>query len=301
MIRRPTIETKINHERWLVSYSDFITLLFAFFVVMYSVSQVNESKYKILSETLGKEFSSNTTENQSTDNDDVIPQNNEPIALNELHDQITDALNDLLNQEKIKVSANEHWVDIELNAKLLFVSASAEPNQQAREIFTDLAAVLQPHTNAIAIAGHTDNVPINNGKYVDNWELSSARAVSIVNLLARDGVSPERLSAVGYGEYRPIADNSSEQGRAENRRVVVRVSKEAALLPAQTTDELFETSLSDETPLQEKSDAPEASLTPSPEPEPSETPTSDITPVKLKGGGLLFTSDPDLPRIRQRE
>lgn len=280
MRRRSPIETKINHERWLVSYSDFITLLFAFFVVMYSVSQVSESKYRVLSETLQSAFKKPQTE-------PVLGTPN-VATVQQLESELTEVLQGLLGDGVQSIRGNESWVEIEINANVLFDSASAEPSAEAKRIFSDVADVLAPADNAVAVSGHTDNIPIRNARYTSNWELSSARAVAVVNLLAYGGVRPERLSAIGYGEYQPIAKNTTAEGRAQNRRVVLRVARSQVAAPRAGAEEIVgvapvlasEPAVAD--PIEEPS--PGTSVTVLQE--------NAVAPIKLPNGGLLFTNDP---------
>lgn len=117
------------------------------------------------------------------------------------------------------------WLELELSSSLLFPSGDAIPHQDAFDIIEKISAILAPFDNPIQIEGFTDNMPISTAQYPTNWELSAARAASIVRMLAMDGVQPERLAAVGYGEFQPIADNTDAVGRARNRRVVLVISK----------------------------------------------------------------------------
>ncbi|MDF3936786.1 flagellar motor protein MotD [Pseudomonas citronellolis] len=240
MARRPPREEHENHERWLVSYADFITLLFAFFVVMYSISSINEGKYKILSETLTGVFNQpdrsikpipvgddrpRTTQQPN----DSMQQGGETQADGDPLTQIADAVRaqfgELIKSDQLSVRGNELWIEITLNSSLLFPSGDAMPADAAFDIIDKVAGILAPFQNPIHVEGFTDNVPIHNGQYPTNWELSTARAASIVRLLAQDGVNPGRLAAVGYGEFQPVADNASAEGRARNRRVVLVISR----------------------------------------------------------------------------
>jgi chemotaxis protein MotB len=270
MVRRRQREIHVNNERWLVSYADFITLLFAFFVVMYSISQVNQSKYRVLSETFITAFNQPNDANpkpqaqqdasapvispidmgkaavNAADSAPLVDNNNPATidanaAANTTADstaktqtadeltQISDLVNEkfaqLINDQMIKVSSNELWLQIELNDSILFSSGGVETSPQAQVIFTEIASILKNYENPIQIEGFTDNVPIRNSRYPTNWELSSARATEIVKFLAAQGVAPERLAAVGYGEFQPLASNATEVGRAQNRRVAVMVAK----------------------------------------------------------------------------
>ncbi len=273
MAHRRRQEVHVNQERWLISYADFITLLFAFFVVMYSISQVNDSKYRVLSDTFVEAFHTSANESAQSDqqqnaspSDDVInpidmvktagqPADNDqqkpeisdhatdapPVdtaassmpdkaikgtdELAQISDLVTEKFTQLINDEMIQVSSNELWLQIELKDSILFSSGSADTSEQAQKIFDEIAGILKNYSNPVQVEGFTDNIPIKSVKYPTNWELSTARASAIVKYLATKGVAPERMSAVGYGEYQPVAENVTEQGRAQNRRVAIMVAK----------------------------------------------------------------------------
>ncbi len=224
--RRKPVEAKVSSDRWLVSYADFITLLFAFFVVMYSVSQVNETEYRELSETLSATFERRS---QATPGERVgQPGDGKLVAIAELARTIEAALAELIEAKQVTVRSTEEWVEISVNANLLFDTASASPSAEARQIFAEVSTLLAPYDNGIKVSGHTDNLPIHNKQFANNWELSAARATSVVELLRQNGVAPQRLAAIGYGEFQPLADNSTEAGRAQNRRVVLQVARRQA-------------------------------------------------------------------------
>ncbi|RJG09829.1 flagellar motor protein MotD [Pseudomonas cavernicola] len=240
MTRRRHHEEHENHERWLVSYADFITLLFAFFVVMYSISSINEGKYKILSDTLVGVFNQPdraikpipvgeerplTTEPERMQDEDNARDQDPSKALQEITDSVRAAFGELIKAEQLTVRGNELWVEIELNSSLLFTSGDAIPNDAAFTLIEKVSKILAPYENPVHVEGFTDNLPIKTAQFPTNWELSSARAASIVRMLAMDGLNPARLAAVGYGEFQPIADNASADGRARNRRVVLVISR----------------------------------------------------------------------------
>jgi chemotaxis protein MotB len=257
MVRRRRQEVHVNQERWLISYADFITLLFAFFVVMYSISQVNDSKYRVLSDTFIEAFNqpANTQKNsepqenispstviitpidmgKTTVTETTPPDVAEPVTpdepiktsdeLAQISDLVTEKFTQLINDQMIQVSSNELWLQIELKDSILFSSGSADTSEQAQKIFDEIAGILKSYSNPVQVEGFTDNIPIKSVKYPTNWELSTARASAIVKYLVSKGVAPERLSAVGYGEYQPVAANDTEQGRAQNRRVTIMVAK----------------------------------------------------------------------------
>ncbi len=343
MPRRRPVEINVHHERWLVSYSDFITLLFAFFVVMYSISQVNESKYRVLSETLVDAFNdqkpSSVTPIQVGDpsrsvdpsaihlvTDDNKDKGKGPekgdgpfdktADLPQLSDMFQDEFSDLISDDLVQLHSNEFWLEVEMSSSILFASADAEPSLQAESVFADVAAMLKPYNNPIQVEGFTDNVPINSVRYPSNWELSAARAASAVKLLVKGGVDASRLSAVGYGEHQPVADNATPEGRAKNRRVVLMIARERverpnvgsaeelgrAVNPVEVTVESpYPEPGEGQAPISETAattltDALDDLNADSEEPQDRLAPIGEIKPVETKQGGLLFSSDPELQR-----
>ncbi|KRW59483.1 flagellar motor protein MotD [Pseudomonas sp. TTU2014-080ASC] len=240
MARRRQHEEHENHERWLVSYADFITLLFAFFVVMYSISSINEGKYKILSDSLTGVFSEADRAIKPIPVGDERPRTTEPDrslvdenssasqvdSLERIANSVREAFGDLIKSDQLKISGSETWIEIELSSSLLFGSGDAIPNNDAFEIIERVAKILAPYENPIQVEGFTDDQPIQTATYPTNWELSTARAASVVRMLAMDGVNPRRLAAVGYGEHQPVTANDTPEGRARNRRVVLVVSRD---------------------------------------------------------------------------
>jgi len=262
--RRKKQAEHVNHERWIVSYADFITLLFAFFVVMYSISSVNEGKYRVLSQTLTNAFQEtgrsldpiqvgDTTRRSGdmigTERDSALIQTENRMGPGTYTDEgrngqkqdasiadmpveerqrmsflaatIEDMLAAYVEQDLVEVSYTENRVMVNMKDKMLFASGSAQLSNTAVTALRDISRVLATVPNAIQVEGNTDNRPIHTDEFPSNWELSAARAASVVHLLTRFGVDPGRLSAIGYGEFRPAADNDSEEGRAKNRRVTL--------------------------------------------------------------------------------
>lgn len=239
-MRRRRHEEHENHERWLVSYADFITLLFAFFVVMYSISSVNEGKYKVLSDTLEGAFNQPERAIDPIQigqekprgigiQDDLGTQTGQQDggsdALQDITQAMQAAFGELIQSGDLEVRGNELWVEIELSSGLLFPSGDALPLDAAFGLVDRIAEILAPYDNPVHVEGFTDNVPMRSGNYPTNWELSAARAASVVRMLGNGGVNPDRLAAVGYGEFRPVADNTTAAGRKANRRVVLLVSR----------------------------------------------------------------------------
>lgn len=254
MGRKRRQEEHVNHERWLISYADFITLLFAFFVVMYSISSVNEGKYRVLSDTLVEAFTKQPqtmepvpmgTEGRSgpasiidTDSSSAgqsselsiieqLQRTAENNELDEMADEVEVAMAPLIDRELIDVQRDDLWVEIEFNTSILFDSGSAELEDDAIPVLSDVAQILQKYPNYIQVEGFTDNLPINTLQFASNWELSAGRAASVVHLFMKQGVKPDRMAAIGYGEFRPKASNDTPEGRNANRRVVLVVLADA--------------------------------------------------------------------------
>lgn len=253
MARKKKHEEHENLERWLVSYADFITLLFAFFVVMYSISSINEGKYRVLSDSISSAFTGKDSAIKpiklgepikapikSVISQEVMEGNRAPAAgaakqpkpeassqndeqqtqeLNNVADEVDAGLKELIDQNIIKVNRDKAWVEIEINTSILFGSGSAGLQPAAMPVMRTLAKILGEKKYNIQVEGFTDNVPIKTEAFPSNWELSAARAASVVRVFADDGVSPQRLAAIGFGEHRPIAENNSEENRKKNRRV----------------------------------------------------------------------------------
>jgi chemotaxis protein MotB len=226
-----------NHERWLISYADFITLLFAFFVVMYAISVVNIGKYTMLSEALGDAFGGHGAANKSNT---MVEMEALPLAaiiahtraeaakrdrerLDLLARKLNSSLAPLVNGGKVRVTQTERGVTVEINASVLFGEGAADLGGNARDTLAAVADLLKDDPHAIEVEGHTDNMPIGNPAFPSNWELSAVRASTVVRLFATSGVAESRLAAVGRGANRPVASNDDPAGRARNRRVAITI------------------------------------------------------------------------------
>ncbi|WP_338848424.1 flagellar motor protein MotD [Massilia sp. W12] len=235
MARRKPEEPPENRERWLVSYADFITLLFAFFVVMYAISSVNEGKYKILSDALGSEFGAARAGQPGPDTIPLItPQQiasrkrseaikRERIAMTQMARNLQKVLAPLEKEGKVRVTQGVRGVSVEINASVLFAPGEARLSPESDQTLRLVATVMSEDEHAIQVEGHTDNLPIANALFASNWELSSARASAVVRLFIEAGVDEKRMSAVGHAATRPVADNNQAEGRARNRRVNITI------------------------------------------------------------------------------
>jgi chemotaxis protein MotB len=244
-----------NHERWLVSYADFITLLFAFFVVMFAISQVDAQKLGRFVQSVNVAFEMKGVFPES----DPHPIQLDPSAGGGLGirpniappkitvqagmvpsrraQQVRRALESMPGMSrlegKVHVRIDQRGVTVSLSEAGFFDTGSAQVREDAVPMLRDLAEALKVAESPIAVEGHTDNVPIKTPLYPSNWELSTVRATSIVRyLIEQQGYDPLRLSATGFAEYRPVGDNASPEGRTQNRRVDIVILTETGDGPA---------------------------------------------------------------------
>jgi chemotaxis protein MotB len=247
---------------------------------MYAISNVNEGKYRVLSHSLETAFgagqgagimpvtsgsgllSGGFPESGSkmidlrsirvfpkfqalADDDDPDQNENhqaEKERLRKLAGEIRRTVAPFIRDDLIEVSRNDDWVEVEMKSSLLFESGSAELSDEAIPVLSKLAATLLRLPNPVHVEGFTDNVPIDTIEFPSNWELSAARSASVVHLFAQQGLTPERMAAIGYGEYHPIADNDTWEGRNENRRVVLLIlanNLARHFVPAQAPEEIL--------------------------------------------------------------
>jgi chemotaxis protein MotB len=269
MARKRKHEDHTNHEAWAIPYGDLVTLLLAFFVVMYALSTINEGKFRVLSDSLQAAFrgAPRTLEpvnvgeksrgsgadiavsivQQATLNgqprqlleaisvDSTLAMGGRknadkfgadgkvivPPALGRVADEIEKALAPLIDADMIAVRRHSTWVEVEIRTDILFASGVAKLSDAALPPLTMLAETLAKYPNPVRVEGHTDNRPINTTTFPSNWELSAARAASVVHLFARGGVDPARLAVIGLSEFRPSQSNATASGRNANRRVLI--------------------------------------------------------------------------------
>ena len=216
-------------NRWLLPYADFITLLFAVFVVMYSVSNVEESKFKSLSDSLSIALNVKNAETKNIifdaekSNSLIDLSRNKENQLMEIGQQLQNDLAPLVADKKIKIIKLKEGISIVINDSLLFKSGQAYIDPNFDIDLKQISEVLRKYPNSIQVEGHTDNNKINTGMYPSNWELSSARASSVVRALISNGVQESQLTAIGYAANQPIEPNNTEEGRYRNRRVTIKI------------------------------------------------------------------------------
>ncbi|HZW11850.1 MAG TPA: flagellar motor protein MotD [Noviherbaspirillum sp.] len=240
MARKRYEEEEDNHERWLVSYADFITLLFAFFVVMYALSSINEGKYRVLSNALMSAFGKTAVAPVQTVARPVAqPLPPMPLKLSAASQRTSEALRrekekltrvardilavmaPLVEQGKVRVTQTSRGVNVEINASVLFAPGDARLSEPSVQALTAVAGVLKDDDHEIQVEGHTDSTPIRNALFPSNWELSAVRASTVVRLFIDNGVAEKRLTAVGHGPTQPVESNDTAEGRLRNRRVSV--------------------------------------------------------------------------------
>ncbi len=234
-----------NHDRWLVSYADFITLLFAFFVVMYALSSVNEGKYRVLSDSLTSAFQSKVRQ-PGVAQPDAMPetppqalavpmrktikpteqQHKQREQMRSVAQDILKVLDALVREGQVKVTQTNRGISVEINASVLFATGQAQLRPDSIRALQQVARVLANAGKTLQIEGYTDNVPISTAQFPSNWELSAARASSVARLFIDNGVVEEQLSVIGYGPNRAVAPNDTPEGRARNRRVTVMILEE---------------------------------------------------------------------------
>jgi chemotaxis protein MotB len=270
-------EDHVNHEAWAIPYGDLLTLLLAFFVVMYAVSSVNEGKYRVLADAMSAAFGGTprtvspiqlgheqlrgsafdrpslaTPAAKASGPAAPVPVeikrvrqvldlptfahawrkptegkgsgasgNGRGEQLRALGDRLQKALSGLVDRKLVTLRRARTYLEVEIQSDVLFASGVAVPDAKARSTISEIARILRDESNAVRVEGYTDNKPIHTWQFDSNWELSAARAASVVHVMVANGVAPSRLAVVGYGEQQPVADNATPEGRNANRRVLL--------------------------------------------------------------------------------
>lgn len=258
MARKKKHEDHVNHEAWAIPYGDLVTLLWALFTVMYAMSSVNEGKFRVLSDSLIAAFHGapkslqpvNIGEKEPGKGGDKLLVGVTPTALLKVKStgmgrdrtpppapssppapqvatlvrmerEVEKAMQALIEAHLITVHRENLWLEIEINTDILFKSGEGDFSPQAAPVLDKLAEVLKPFPNPIRVEGHTDDRPIRTAAFPSNWELSAARAASVVHEFMKAGIDPLRLEIVGFGEFHPLKPNTTAEGRNANRRVSI--------------------------------------------------------------------------------
>jgi len=225
--------------RWLLTYADMLTLLFALFVILFSMAQVDQEKLRAMAMALGNAFgvkgqTSVLAAAATTDTKPVIMQESQ-VQLTTIREKVQKWMLQQKLEREIKVRFNERGLVISLMTdKILFESGSSILLPRTQRVLSDIAEILKEVTNPVVVEGHTDDTPITNPsvkrKYNDNWDLSTSRAVNVLKYMIRKGISPDRLSAAGYGAFKPLVPNIDDITRAKNRRIDIVVLKADLIL-----------------------------------------------------------------------
>jgi chemotaxis protein MotB len=260
----------VNHERWLVSYADFITLLFAFFVVLYASSQVDKRRagrvamaIQVAFQELGV-FQTSSTKVPVQD-DDAMPfqdvqvvenlqrkadlakivnpmrgtltSSTEAQSLRDAEQAVQKALNPEIQKNEVTMAMHREGLVVSLKEMGFFDSGSATIRPDSIDAISRLAEVLKQRPEDLRVEGHTDNIPIHNAHFASNWELSTSRATEMIRILnTRFGLPSERLSAAGYAEFHPVSSNDTAAGRAQNRRLDIVILSPYQLPKQETRD-----------------------------------------------------------------
>ncbi|STO09370.1 flagellar motor protein MotB [Exiguobacterium aurantiacum] len=222
-------------EGWLIPYADLLTLLLALFIVLFASSNVDQTKLEKMSRSFNQVFSGGTSVFQAStaSNSDINRTNNtdttanprtyELAKLDELKEQVTQYIEEKGLQDQIEATINSSGLVLTIQDRALFSMGEATLDAEARDVARSISGILEQAGNReIVVSGHTDNVPINTARFPSNWELSSARATAFMRvLLTNDSLNPSQFTLASYGEYKPIATNDTDAGRAKNRRVEV--------------------------------------------------------------------------------
>jgi chemotaxis protein MotB len=216
--KRKRTEGHDNPDRWVVSYADFITLLFALFTTLYAISHVDQIKLKRFTGSMKTAFKVGSAEAvDTTVIDGMAVPNYADIAL---ENELREAFKKFAIMEGIVVSRDERGVVVSLGETLLFESGMAELKAASRPLFSAVAPLIKQTQRTVIVEGHTDNLPLRSSRFASNMELSAARAAAVFSsLVTEDLVNPDQLATAGYGEYRPVASNAAPEGRARNRRI----------------------------------------------------------------------------------
>ncbi|MBZ9610252.1 flagellar motor protein MotB [Rheinheimera maricola] len=273
MYRHRQKHTQVEPEqldRWLVSYADYMTLMFALFVVLYAMSIVKEEEYSVLADSLTKMFEKPEQRGTSVQPESLVelaPQSEQILdgtsleqargptlladarqlsdinerrlgsPLQALEQQLTQAMASLLEQGLAKIEQDDNWLTIELSSGLLFASGSATATGSARTLLNEITKVINPVDNFVRVRGYTDDLAISNEVFSSNWELSVARATSVLRILEQFGTAPARMAIEGFGQYYPSVSNDTAAGRASNRKVVIAISRYAYQAQASAASE----------------------------------------------------------------
>ncbi len=209
---------------WVVTYGDMMSLLLTFFILLVSFSSIQESKFKEAMESLQGALGVLAKYNTVIDLQNMVVHEARQTDTSEIYYQIKKLEQFLLDEgldQAVEIEMMADGIRLRVVDSFLFPSARADLQPGALKLLDKIGGLLDGMGKDIDISGHTDSVPINTPRFPSNWELSAARAIAVARRFQELGVNPQRMSAVGYGEFRPLETNATEEGRATNRRVEI--------------------------------------------------------------------------------
>ncbi|MED4203761.1 flagellar motor protein MotB [Neobacillus mesonae] len=218
-------------ESWLIPYADLLTLLLALFIVLYAASTIDKEKYQSIMESFQSELTGTKIANEQAGLSPTPPspelgkglpeQNNNDKDLDVLKHQLESYINTNGLEDKVSLRDTKKGIEVSLKEVVLFDSGTAELKERSYKTLNGIVGLINTVPNPISIEGHTDNVPAYNTIYSSNWELSAARAASVLHYFESHKVAPKRMQFSGYGEYKPLYPNDTDQHRQANRRVTI--------------------------------------------------------------------------------
>ena len=254
MARKRKVPEAENHERWLISYADFITLLFAFFVVMFATSQTDKGKAQQVSDSIKKALEGEkmstmiaavlggTIDNTGKGNNQMhgpggantppeVKKDQKLVELMPSLKVLSEELKEEIARGEIQIVMQSRGMVVSFAQAALFPSGQDEISANSYGSLKKVAAAIAKLPNPVRMEGHTDSVPINTSRFHSNWELSAARSIALLDLMSdKFGVPRDRLSIAGYADNAPVAKNDTEAGRARNRRVDVVILNEQGVI-----------------------------------------------------------------------
>lgn len=233
--KRRKISSKVDHNRYLITFADLITLLLGFFVILYTTAQIDTEKFDKLQDALQKAFKTGSKplleggDGVLDGNETILPEPYFPGVrdgnMDSIQESISDGLLSYFEEGSVTLIREGESIKIDMPEKLLFSSGYAELTNEGLKFLDSLADILSDVPNQITIDGHSDNVPIQNSNFESNWHLSTARALSVAYTMTKNGLKEENLAIRGYSSQRPKESNATEDGRAKNRRVELIISE----------------------------------------------------------------------------
>lgn len=220
--KKKTEDDGIDPNSWMSTYSDTITLLLTFFILLYSFSAIDNEKLTNISNALQSQLTGSPI---LTEDVDKITEVSQPeLQIKDKYDDLLESVNLILKEneldEIVKVREEPNGVALQLDESILFDTGKADLKESSKQILEVISGILPQLDNEVIVQGHTDNVPISSQKYGSNWELSTARSVNVLRYFVEGkGFNPSRFSATGYGEYRPLVENTTSENKSINRRV----------------------------------------------------------------------------------